>query len=260
MRKIYKYFEYFYTKVVQKFRQKKYIFDGIVLKYMLYKNSKSQELIIVFSACTREGIKARYNYVRTLKKIKANKLFILDDFGIDKRGEYYLGEAPDFKCEKAVENLINSYIKKYEKIYYVGSSKGGYAALNFGLKNNNSVIICGAPQFHLGNYLAEPPFKITYESMKLNKKYVNYLNNKIESEIKRKSENIKIYIHYSKIEHTYKEHVMSLIKLIKNNDIMLEEDIKEYNNHNDVSLYFPQFLIRVLRKEVRNEKSINGWK
>ena len=56
--------------------------------------------IIVFSSCTRKGIRARYNYVRTLKEVPCNKLFLLDDFASDHRGSFYLGS--NMKFEEAV--------------------------------------------------------------------------------------------------------------------------------------------------------------
>ena len=67
------------TKYLMKFKQKKYIGNKYNINYLLERNNKSKDLIIVFSACTKKGQRARYNYIRTLDKIKSNKLFILDD-------------------------------------------------------------------------------------------------------------------------------------------------------------------------------------
>lgn len=94
-----KYFEYAYTKLKLCFKQKCYHCHDIVLKYLFDRSKKSKELVVVFSACTREGIKARYNYVRTLKRFRVNKLFILDDFANDQRGCYYLGHFPQYSVE-----------------------------------------------------------------------------------------------------------------------------------------------------------------
>ena len=253
MKKIFKYIEYFQTKIIRKFKNRIYKFDDINLNYMFYKEKKSKNLVIVFSACTREGVKARYNYVRTLKNIKINKLFILDDFGCDKRGEYYLGEAPKYNVENAVKSLIDKYKNKYNRIYFIGSSKGGFAALNFGFKYDNSIIIIGAPQFYLGNYLSDTPNILTYRSMKLDEKEVNFLNKKIINEILNKKKNIKVYLHYSNQEHTYKDHVKDLIKELKKNNVFLEEDIANYKEHSDVSLYFPKYLKNVLISEEKND-------
>ena len=119
-----------------KFKQKKYIGNKYNINYLLERNNKSKDLIIVFSACTKKGQRARYNYIRTLDKIKSNKLFILDDFGFDGRGAYYLGKDNDFMIEKEVISLIYKIREEInpEKEIYIGSSKGGYSALYFGLE------------------------------------------------------------------------------------------------------------------------------
>ena len=95
------------TKYLMKFKQKTYMGSKYKINYLLEKNSKSKDLLIVFSACTKIGQKARYNYIRTLDEFKCNKLYILDDFGFDGRGAYYLGKDKDFMIEKDVIALIN---------------------------------------------------------------------------------------------------------------------------------------------------------
>ena len=67
----------------------------------------SRDLIIVFSSCTRKGIRARYNYVRTLKEVPCNKLFLLDDFASDHRGSFYLGSNMKFEEAVVVRELID---------------------------------------------------------------------------------------------------------------------------------------------------------
>ena len=66
--------------------------NGKKLKYVLIRNKKSNELIVSFSGFPGEGKKAKYNYTKALKRVKKNKLFILDDFGYQSAGSYYLGE------------------------------------------------------------------------------------------------------------------------------------------------------------------------
>lgn len=262
LKKLFKYFEYFQIKIIQSFKQKKYVRENIKLKYIFEKSNSSKELIVIFSACTRNGVKARYNYVRTLKKSKKNKLFILDDFGDDRRGEYYLGEAPDFKVEIAVKELIDKYIflHNIEKVYFIGSSKGGFAAINFGTMYDNSKIIVGAPQFYLGRYLSSDAYKTTFYSMKLDEQWVNFLNEKLINQLMKASTNIEIYIHYSPNEHTYQEHIKDLITVLEKYNIKFYEDIQSYTNHGDVSLYFPKYLLKVIREErFLDDKNINGW-
>lgn len=45
----------------------------------------------------------------------------------------------------------------YNRLLTLGTSKGGTAALYYGLKNNASDIIIGACQYRIGSYLAEYP-------------------------------------------------------------------------------------------------------
>ena len=98
--------EYMMTKLRLLRDQKKYRSRGVTLKYMLDRVD-SRDLIIVFSSCTRKGIRARYNYVRTLKEVPCNKLFLLDDFASDHRGSFYLGSNMKFEEAVVVRELID---------------------------------------------------------------------------------------------------------------------------------------------------------
>lgn len=75
-------------------------------------------------------------------------MFILDDFGPNERGSYYLGENKNFYIEELVINLLEEIQAEFnfKKKIFIGSSKGGYAALYFGTKTYADCIICGAPQ------------------------------------------------------------------------------------------------------------------
>lgn len=118
------------TKIYMIFKQKEYKGDKYNIKYV-FENNNSDKLLIVFTACTKKGQKARYNYIRTVENYKINKLFILDDFGFDNRGAYYLGKDKDFKIQEDVRSLISKVVKDFniKDEVYIGSSKGGYAAL-----------------------------------------------------------------------------------------------------------------------------------
>ena len=217
-------------------------------------------MLVVFSACTRSGVSARYNYMRTLKNVKCNKLFILDDYGEDKRGGYYLGHYPEFEFEDATIHLIHCVMKlnKIEKSYYIGSSKGAYAALNFGLKLNRDCgggdIILGAPQYYLGKYLSAPANKVTLESMlgsETNSKVaINILDIRLSHIISKYCEDYKksIYLHYSNKEHTYQDHIKDMLADLKKYGYTVYEDVESYTDHGEVSLYYPQFLLKTLKR------------
>lgn len=258
IKKIKKYFEYVETILYKNLNEKKKFIHNQKISYLFEKNRESDRLIVVFSACTREGVPARYNYVRTLKERKENKIFILDNLGEDRRGSYYLGKFPKFEFEKAVKELLDQVISEnnIKSVIFCGSSKGGYAAINFGIMYNDSVgegIIIGAPQFWLGEYLSAPANRVTLEGIcdgNNKNKVVSNLNERLKNKIDRDDcyRKQKIYIHYSIEEHTYKEHIQDLCKQLRENGYELIENVESYKEHSEVSLYFPKYLKELICK------------
>ena len=255
--KIKKYIEFFTTKLHLLFEQKIFRYGEVNLKY-IWKRKNSKNLIIVFSSCTRQGIKARYNYMRSLKDVQANQLFILDDFSEDKRGSYYVGNNYTFCEEKATKALIERIIRECKPVMLVfcGSSKGGYAALDFGLQFENAYIVAGGPQYLLADYLgagSEERLRYILGDITEEKKIVlnNYLRNRIKNNPYGKSQHI--YLHYSDKEHTYTEHVQYLLNDLKEKEYDLKEDIADYADHSDIAFYFPTFMLDSLTEILGND-------
>lgn len=226
--------------------EKKYKYNGKTIKYIFDKQD-SNDLIVVFNAFPGANRKGKYNYIWTLKDIHANKLFILDDFGPNQRGSYYLGENRNFYIEKLVMHLLEKIQAqfKFKKKVFIGSSKGGYAALYFGIKTYASHIICGAPQFYLGDYLANNTNHmdiLNYIMGDCSEESVVYLNALLKNIIKKNNRKVFLYLHYSKLEHTYKEHIHDLIEICEGNNVNIYHDVKDYKNHSDVSKYFPKYI------------------
>lgn len=252
-----KYVEYITTKIRLIWEQKSVIIDDVKIKYLYKKSVTTSDLIVIFSSCTRSGIKARYNYVRTLKKIDANKLFILDDYAEDHRGSYYMGSDYKFNEEKSIEKFIRLFATEHgaEKIIFCGSSKGGYSALNFGIMFRNAYIIAGAPQYFLASYLYASGNLDTLKHIlgtvtSTKEEFLNlYLKHKIEGN--EYSNTQTIYLHYSNKEHTYEEHIRHLIEDLSNYNYLLNEDIADYSDHSEISYYFPEFLVNTIKK-IRN--------
>lgn len=254
-KKIEKYIEYGTTKIKILYKEKRFKSQGHELKYILEKN-ESDNLIVVLSGVPRPGLKARYNYNRTLKDVKVNKLFILDDFGFDQRGCFYLGKDGDFKIQEAVKDLI-AKVKAdltIKNTFYVGSSKGGFASLYFGLQDKGSTIIAGGPQYHLGDHLLKS--KRYMENTvpyifgeNYNKEDVKKLNDIVRNIIyDTKGNNCNIYLHYSDKEYTYDEHVKYLIEDLTLNGIEFKEDVAHYEKHPEIAYYFPSYLIKTLKE------------
>ena len=241
--------------------ERHYDAPSCTLKYICETHPKSDSLIVVFSGCTGAGVPARYNYMRTLRDIPCNKLFILDDYGLDRRGGYYLGEYPDFHFEQATTALIRDTIKRthVKHCYFAGSSKGGWAGLLFGIKLDLPVekhVIIGAPQYLLGQYLYHPANRITFDGicMQNNESDVvaaldHYLQNVIHagSTAANKPD---VYLHYSDKEQTYQEHIAFLIEDLKQNGYQLIEDVADYEDHDEVSSFYPAFLLDSLKKSM----------
>lgn len=242
-----KYVEYIHTKIVLLWEQRVFHHKGVREKYMLKKEKDADTLVIVFSACTRAGLKARYNYVRTLNGLHCNRLYILDDYAKDHRGSYYIGGNFKFDEEVATRALIQKIMDdlKPAKVVCCGSSKGGYAALNFGVEIPNSVMIVGAPQYFLVTYLLagniETLNHILGERTAEKEEVVEYyLRNKLLGNPNIKTQ--KVYLHYSNKEHTYEEHIKHMVKDMEEAGYCLEKDVADYANHSDVSYHFPEFL------------------
>lgn len=238
------------------FNQKIYhIENGKKIKYLFFPK-KSDELIISFSGFAGENKKPKYNYIKTLKGVEKNQIYILDDFGYKKSGSYYLGENGDYFLEREIPRLVNKIKHKYniKKVYTIGTSKGGWACLYYGILLGCDVVICGAPQYYIGNYLNTTCYhkKILKSITRNQEKWeIKDLNYKLRNAIKEFDiSNIKFIIHYSKNEHTYKDHICYLLKDLKSENAYIEEDISNYLSHHEVGIYFKKVLLKVFNKKI----------
>lgn len=219
------------------------------LKYILNTNRSSDVLIVVFSGFPGKN-GASYNYMRTLKEVKCNKLFILDDFGYEHRGSYYLGESGDYYVKTKVIQLIDKIREELsiKTLITAGSSKGGTCAIMFGLLEKANTIIAGAPQYYIGNYLSdEEKINILKGICGDNPNAVGELNSLLPDIIQNSSrKNVKIYLHYSINEHTYAEHIQYLIRDLEKSGFQVFKDSKDYSKHEEVALYFPSYLKEIV--------------
>ena len=223
------------------------------LKY-LFENNHSDRLIISFSGFPGDG-KPAYNYVRTLSENKRiDKLFILDDFGY--RGSYYVMEDGEYAPRELVEGLIAKILNRggYKFVYTMGSSKGGTAAIYFGLECNVTAVYSGACQYYIGNYLNKPQFAQIFKGMtgkEQTENAVGELNNIMPKQLESHAgSKTVIHLLYSKEEHTYQEHTIGLINDLKKFNIPFIEIIESFPNHDDVGKFFSPYLKAELAKEV----------
>lgn len=234
--------------------------NDLKLSYLLKKKKANDTLVVIFSAYPRTGMPATYNYVNTLKSIQTDQLFILDNFGNEKLGAFYLYENGTAHLEEAVTSLLQKQMseKKYKKIIFVGTSKGGFAATYYGLKLGADIVISGAQQYYLGNYLTDNEGKkatltgMVGDSKKLT---VDHLNSLISTRIqKQETPLIKFYIHYSDQEHTYPEHITFLLRDLKQFRYQVVENRERYVRHQEVAQFFPKFLYDTLQTIIQKKQ------
>lgn len=123
--------------------------------------SGSEKLIVVFSAIAGP-LDFTYNYRSSVRNIDAHRLFILDDFG--ERGSYYSLDHRDTRIYEAVQDCIRATCQEFNidisNAVFAGSSKGGTAALIHGVSLGAKLVLAGAPQYRVGDYLAAAAPKI----------------------------------------------------------------------------------------------------
>lgn len=245
-KKLRKWITIFYTIL----HEKNYVTkSGFKINYM-YKKNGGNSIIICFSGFPGNNRKSKFNYIGILKKDKRDVLWINDSFGFNKTGSYYLIENGRFMIED-INFFINSFVKNYENIIFVGSSKGGYAALYYGILNNANYIIIGAPQFYVYNYLQTQDKRIINSMIVDNDDNAKiFLNNALKDIIEKEEYKGKIFLHYSVNDHTYKDHILPLLNIMKKRNYCIETDINTYLNHSEVGKYYPIYLKKILNDMV----------
>ena len=232
------------------------------LKYCFFRRNNSKVLLVVFSGFPGKGNAARYNYVRTLSGIKANKLFLLDDIENPvNTGSYYLGKDGDWYLSKDVVQLIAKIVKEndIQKVITLGSSKDGTSALLFGLKTEADACIIGAPQYYIGNYLSSEEHRPILETIMGDgtQESIDKLNGVVTDEIFCKhNKKPTVYIHYSPNEHTYQDHICDMIRDLRQAGYSVNEDNRyHYTKHSDVANHFPRYLLARVKECINNNQA-----
>jgi hypothetical protein len=120
--------------------------------YYKYKPRKydNKHLIVVFSGFGGAS-EFSYDFENALLDCPAHVIWIKDDF--DGHCSYYSCRGMSLIIETLVINFIEKFISDLEieksEVTFAGFSKGGSAALYFGLKYNYKNIVCTVPQFLL---------------------------------------------------------------------------------------------------------------
>lgn len=131
-----------------------YNHNGTEVKYLFSKAKQDrQHLLVVFS-----GFMGTYDFSgKSAEGCRSNILWIKDEF--EKNYSYYICKENDFTIEHAVIELISYWLSKLSltknDCTLLGFSKGGSAALYFGLKYDIKNIISSCPQLKIGTYISK---------------------------------------------------------------------------------------------------------
>lgn len=221
---------------------------GKIIKYIFCEGKISNQLIVTFPAFAKSNQPPQYNYIRTLRNCKCNRLFILDDYG--PRGSYLIGETRDNSIEESVISLINDIclehsIKK-ENLIVNGTSKGGYCALYYGIKYKFGYVIAGAPQTKLGDYLSHFPEISDYISGGHETKDKIYLNDLLYNLIEDNNEFPEIYIHVGKDDHHYSNHIIPFLNELDKKKVRYNLELRNYSTHSLIGSYYKEYLLETL--------------
>lgn len=72
---------------------------------------------------------------------------------------------------------------------------------------------------------------------------IETLNNRLKLKIYETKPTQTIYVIYSSVEHTYKEHIEDMIHDIKYAGFQLNECQMDFEEHGDIGKFFPRYLI-----------------
>ena len=221
------------------------------IKYLL-KKKESDFLVVVFSGYSiHPTVKAPYNYTLALQESNINQLYISDSYGYDGRGCWYLGENGDFSVENAVIELINHVTNilniDKNKVILAGTSKGGFAALYFGIKYKFNNIVAGSPQVFLEDYLNKLNNKEILKCIKGENSVKSYNDKIVELEVDNSSN---IYLLCGVEDYHLEEHIIPFVKKNKfksniNLDIF-------YGDHGTIGNIFKEKFPLIIDEFMRN--------
>lgn len=129
--------------------------DGICIKYKFKKQKYDfNHLVVVFSGYG-DGSEFTYNMENVLTYCPCNVLWVKDEFF--GRCSYYLCHDRDFKISHSVNKFIEMKLAELnitkDECTVVGFSKGGTAAIYFGMVFGYHNILASAPQYKLGSFV-----------------------------------------------------------------------------------------------------------
>lgn len=188
-----------------------------------------KHVIFVFSGFLNAK-PGNYDFGNALNDCPAHVIWINDNF----KGmyAYYLCINMDFSVEDAVTEFINHKVEElnlsFENVTLTGFSKGGAAALYYGLKLSVANIVTTVPQSRIGSYVEKYWVNVAEHMMgKVTPTRVSHLDKLIIQQLKKaKNLNKNIYLLTSESDAQYYTEIVPLL-----------EDLKKFTNFNLLKTY-----------------------
>lgn len=242
--------------------------DELEIKYMFKPATLDVEhLIVIFSGY---GGRSLYTYDfagDSLKDIPSNILWIKDEFS----GApcYYMCKHRDFSIEEKIIKFIDKKLSALslcrDDATILGASKGGTAALYYGIKYSFKNVISSAPQFDLGSFLSYPSHHESCKEMFDMEKNdnVEFFNNLLYTEISKScEENTNIYLIYSECDES--QDYTKAIELLRSSFdklSLVNVDSKLVGQHNKITGYSVSLIKSILLQNAfKFSPSINSLK
>lgn len=212
------------------------------------KKEAPTSLIFVFSAMAPIG-DFSYNYKSTLDSIDAKIFYILDDFG--DQGSYYLQEHYDRGIYETVQKFISLKVEEHmldnSTLYFLGSSKGGTAAMLHGSKFKNARIIVGAPQTKIGSFVSKPhPNVLSYMTTGNTQADIEALDQVLYDPSWVFAAGVKVTVLVGTGDHHYRNHVLPWFDHARKVGISAELRTLPGTPHSEIGAAYRKFLTEVL--------------
>lgn len=222
------------------------VHEEVPLNYLLERVQNASRLVVAFSALAPAG-SFTYNYKSTLDRLNAHKLYVLDDFG--DQGAYYYCDHRDLAIYRSVQKLLHRIIDELgvdlADVAFVGSSKGGTAALIHGSSLGVGRIIVGAPQIRIGSFLKNPhPNVLEFMTGGTGDEDVAWLDRAVANHVRKIRPDTSVELLIGTEDHHFRDHLPHLLAVLQRtgHDNFSVEHL-EGLTHADVGKPFSQFLL-----------------
>lgn len=198
-------------------------------------------------------------------------LWIKDDFG--GLPAYYLCNNMRFDIEHGVSQLIRSVIDLTapSNVSILGASKGGSAALYFGIRHNIKNIITAVPQFYLGDYAASMWPEVGKAMMgSITPAAIALLNKSLPNALRRDRQIDKnIYLFTALADYQREQEILPNLELLSKyqNFNLIESASPCITQHNEVTRYNLNLILSLiyqLEQEIiprwGHVRNGSGWK